>query len=93
LRAGYDMTGKMVDELPNEANRAVLLRRCRALVEMREPMAIIKERLIDNRVFGYEALWLPLAADGRTIDMLLGGLIYRDSREAGPLDWQAGTAA
>jgi hypothetical protein len=89
LRAGYDMTGKMVDELPNEANRAVLLQRCRSLIETRQPVAVINERLIEKRVFGYEAVWLPLAADGHTIDMLLGGLIYRDSREAGPLEWQA----
>jgi hypothetical protein len=89
LRAGYDMTGKMVDELPGEGNRAVLLQRCRTLLEMRQPLAVINERLIEKRVFGYEAVWLPLAADGRTIDMLLGALIYRDSRQAGPLEWQA----
>ena len=93
LRAGYDMTGKLVDELPNEANRSVLLQRCMSLIERREPMVVINKRRVDNRVFGYEAVWLPLSSNGRTIDMLLGALIYRDSPEAGPLEWQAESAA
>jgi hypothetical protein len=83
--AGYDMTGKMVDDLPNPANRETLLARCRSLIETREPVAVIRERLLGTRVFGYEAVWLPLANDGRTISMLMGGIVYRASRSAGPL--------
>ncbi len=87
-RAGYDMTGKMIDELPNAANRRVLIERCHALVTVRQPLAVINERVLGRRRFGYEAVWLPLAKDGRTIDMLMAGLVYRDSHEAGPLDGQ-----
>jgi len=92
-RAGYDMTGRMVDELPNPANRKLLIERCRALVHARQPLAVIDERILGRRRFGYEAVWLPLSGDGRTIDMLLGGLVYRDSRAAGPLDWEPDSAA
>lgn len=92
-RAGYDMTGRMIDELPNPANRHLLIERCRALVATRQPLAVIDERVLGGRRFGYEAVWLPLAQDGRTIDMLMGGLVYRDSRAAGPLDWQPDPAA
>ncbi|HXY99311.1 MAG TPA: PAS domain-containing protein [Stellaceae bacterium] len=88
-RAGYDMTGKMIDELPNPANRQMLIDRCRALVEGRQAVAVIDERILGRRRFGYEAVWLPLAQDGCTIDMLMAGLVYRDSRDAGPLDWQS----
>jgi hypothetical protein len=83
-RAGYDMTGKLVDDLPNHANRDTLLERCRSLIENREPVAVIRERLLGKRVLGYEAVWLPLANDGRTISILMGGIVYRESRSAGP---------
>ena len=49
--------------------------------------------LSGERRFGYEAVWLPLAGDGEHIDMLMAGLVYRDSRDAGPLDWQPHSAA
>lgn len=83
--AGYDMTGKMVDDLPNPANRAVLLERCRGLIETRAPVVVIRERLLGRRVFGYEAVWMPLSDDGTTISILMGGIVYRHSRLAAPL--------
>ncbi len=90
--AGYDMTSKMIDELPNAANRRLLIDRCVALVETRQPIAIINERLLGKRIFGYEALWLPLSEDGVAITMLMGALIYRDSRTA-DTGWHGDTAA
>lgn len=93
LRAGYDMTGKLVDDLPNPANRAILLKRCRSLVETRRPTRVLDRRSLGKRLYGYEAVWLPLAGDGYAIDMLMGGIVYRDSRAAGPLDWQPDSAA
>jgi hypothetical protein len=84
LRAGYDMTGKMADELPNDANRAVLIERCQTVIERQQPLAVIDERLLGKRLFGFEVLWMPLSDDDRTINMLLGGLFYRDSRAAIP---------
>ncbi|MGO8918746.1 MAG: PAS domain-containing protein [Stellaceae bacterium] len=92
-RAGYDMTGKLADDLPDPTNRERLIERCRALVAARQPLAVINERILGRRRFGYEVVWLPLGEDGRTIDMLMGGLVYRDSRAAGPLDWQPDSAA
>lgn len=92
-RAGYDMTGKMVEELPDPVNRALLLERCHGLVATRQPLVVVDQRIVGQRRYGYEAVWLPLARDGRTIDMLLGGLVYRDSRAAGPLDWEPDSVA
>ena len=92
-RAGYDMTGRLIDELPNPTNRTLLIERCTMLMELRQPLAVIDERLLGQRRFGYEALWLPLAKDGEHIDMLMAGVVYRDSRAAGPLDWQPDSAA
>lgn len=78
LRAGYDMTGRMVDELPGPENRAVLLNRCRDLVATRAPFATRSERMTDGRIRRYEVLWLPLSDDGESITMLMGGLVYLD---------------
>jgi len=93
LRAGYDMTGKMADALPNAENRAVLLQRCRSLIETREPMVVIQERLLGKQIFGYEALWLPLSEDGVTIDMLLGALLYRHPASDVAARWRPSSAA
>jgi hypothetical protein len=90
--AGYDLTGKMVDDLPDTANRAVLLERCHGLIDAREPLVVVRERQLGKRVFGYEAVWMPLSNDGRTISMLMGGIVYRHSRQAGLLEWKAQAA-
>jgi hypothetical protein len=85
--AGYDMTGKMMDDLPNQANRDTLLARCRSLIETREPVAVIRERLLGKRVFGCEAVWLLPGDDGSTISILMGGVVHRQSRAAQSPGW------
>ena len=55
-RAGYEMTGKMVDDLPSSQNRSVLLRRCHDLVRTRQPSAQCCERIIDGETTRYEAV-------------------------------------
>jgi hypothetical protein len=82
LRAGYDMTGKMADELPNAKNRAMLIERCRTVVERRRPLAVIDNRLLDRSQLWFEVLWLPLSEDGSAISMLMGALYYRDEPAA-----------
>ena len=62
-----------------------LLARWRSLIETRQPAAVIRERLLGKRVFGYEAVWLPLANDGSTLSIPMGGVAYRGSRSAGRL--------
>ncbi|HEX7967848.1 MAG TPA: PAS domain-containing protein [Stellaceae bacterium] len=93
LRAGYDMTGKMADELPNLANRTKLLERCRRVIETRRPVATIGERAVGRHTCGFEVLWLPLSDDGNSISMLLGGLFYRDEPAATHLDVSRNSAA
>ena len=78
FRARYDMTGRMVDELPNDENRNVLLDRCRHLVETKRPCFARSQRIVDGLMYGYEVVWLPLSTDGTKVDMLLGGLAYFD---------------
>ena len=87
LRAGYDMTGKMIGQLPDPENRGVLLERCQTLVETRRPIFVAANRLVDTRPCSYEAIWLPLSDGGGAVTMLMGALIYCDSAAA-PGRWR-----
>jgi len=77
-RVGYDMTGKLVDDLPHPQNRAVLLERCHWLVANRSPYVGHSEREVAGHQIPYEVVWLPLSDDGDRVDLLLGGLEYFD---------------
>ena|SRR5689334_10833774 len=75
-RAGYDLTGKLLDELPITDYRTYVTERCKALIDTGEPTVVRRDRVLDNRTRRYEALWLPFSDDGRRITMLLCALIY-----------------
>jgi len=76
-RAGYDLTGKLVDEVPTEDMRAFLVRQYEAMQASPEPMLVRGQRqLQDTRRF--EMLLLPLSDSGSGVDMILGALLYAD---------------
>jgi hypothetical protein len=83
----------MADTLPNRDNRAVLLERCRMLIEARQPVTVIEERILGKDYHGYEALWLPLSEDGKTISMLMCALFYRDGAVTSLSTWRPESAA
>src|SRR5258708_425862 len=60
----YDLTGKLLDDLPNTAYRAYVLERCRGLAASGEPAIVHHDRVLDGRRRNYEALWLPFGEDG-----------------------------
>ena len=80
-RARYDLTGKLIDNLPIVEYREYVLARCRALVEDGEPVAVVNDRTLDGRLMRYEAVWLPLSEDGASVSMLMAALIYHDERD------------
>jgi hypothetical protein len=75
-RMQYDMTGKLLDEVPRPEWRAYIIERCRGLVEAGEPLLLTNDLWLDGRTSHYEALWLPLSEDGVRVTMLVCGLIY-----------------
>jgi hypothetical protein len=79
-RVGYDLTGKMLDELPITDYRDYVIKRSASLVESRDPMFVEHDRIIDGKQRRYQALWLPLSEDGETVSMLLCALVYQDRR-------------
>lgn len=77
-RAGYELTGKMLDELPSTEFRALAQRSFTATAETRRPFHSIRDRILDGKPRRYESLMLPLSPDGDGVDMLLVGLRYSD---------------
>ncbi len=75
-RMHYDMTGKFVDELPRPEYRAYVLDRCRGLIASGEPLLLLNDLTVDGWTSRYEALWLPLSADGINVDLLVCTMIY-----------------
>lgn len=77
---GYDLTGKLLDEMPDAEYRDYAIQRCGELVETGEPLVIRRDRTLYGRPGSYEALWLPFSEDGTNVTMLVCGLIYDTSR-------------
>jgi hypothetical protein len=78
MRAGYDMTGKTLDQLPGPEYREHVLARCQRLLDAGAPLATVHDRVLDDRLWRYEVVWLPFSDDGVEINMLLCALIYSD---------------
>ena len=83
-RVGKDLTGQMVDELPNPAYRDLLLRGYREAIETGRPNTTIYEQEIEGKRHQFEVLRLPLAENGTTINMLLLCPMFFDALPSWP---------
>jgi len=75
-RDGFDLTGKWLDELPLQQYRALLTGRLEMLCADPGPLLVRNKQFYDERWFDYEAIWLPLASDHQTLDMLMACQIF-----------------
>jgi hypothetical protein len=75
-KAGYDLTGKFLDDHPITEYRRYVMERCEGLVRDGEPLLVRNERSLDGKPRRYEALWLPLSDDGRHVTKLLAAMVY-----------------
>ncbi len=75
-RVHYDLTGKLLDEIPDAEYRRYAIERCRGLATAAQPQRVEQNRELDGRIHHYEALWLPFSDDQVTVSMLMCGLIY-----------------
>jgi len=76
-RLGFDMTRKFLDEIPDVRYRSLILDHCLCTLDERRPVAARHEQEVTDRmVLNCEALALPLAHDGRNIDMMMTGLSW-----------------
>ena len=75
-RTNFDLTGKMLDEMPAPEFRDLSHRSFTKVVRTREPLHALANRLLDGRTQRYEAIILPLSADGQRVDRLLIGMVF-----------------
>lgn len=81
-RHGYELTGKMLDELPVSEQRDLARRSFTSVAQSGAPLHAHRDLWFDGRRVRYETIVLPLSTDGVAIDMLLVGLIHAEQ----PLD-------
>lgn len=77
-RANYDLTGKLLDEIPTLEYRNYALQRCMGLIKTAEPTLVHFARELDGRFYRYEAVWLPLSEDGKKVTQLICALVYQN---------------
>jgi hypothetical protein len=79
-RVGYELTGKMLDELPINDFRALAQQSFTWVANKRQPLHSRRDRIIDGRFAKYETVIMPLSDDGERVNRLLVGLIYDDEK-------------
>ncbi|WP_439817758.1 PAS domain-containing protein [Zavarzinia sp. CC-PAN008] len=72
---GFDMTGWYLDEFPDPEYRETALATFGEACDRAAPMYRDRNMERDGRTWRYQALYLPLGADGRTVDMLMVTII------------------
>jgi hypothetical protein len=77
-RAGYDLTGKIYDDLPPSQFHDRVLKSFAGVTEDCRPFHAFRDQVLDDRHYRYETLILPLAKDGIGVDMLLVCICYAD---------------
>jgi hypothetical protein len=81
-RHGYELTGKMLDELPVTEQRVLARESFGSVAASGLPLHAHRDCVLDGRQQRYEALILPLSSDGAALDMLLFGMIHDDEARA-----------
>ena len=77
-RAGFDMTGKWLDEYRDPQFRDRLIGTYTKVIQTGEPQHGGRRVQDDGRSRTYEFLTLPLATDGALIDKLVSAMVYLD---------------
>lgn len=69
---GSDMTGRWLDDIANPGFRNELLELYRSVVNHGEIRTMSYDYIIGDRRHRFQAVLLPLAADGKTVNIVLG---------------------
>ena len=75
-RVRFDLTGKMLDEMPWAEFRDLTQASFTRVAMTRQPLHAQRDRILDNRRRHYETLILPLSSEGERVDRILCGLYY-----------------
>jgi len=75
-RMGIDLTGKLLDEHPDPTFRSGAIPIYTEVANTARPYARQHDTIMDGRLRRYQVLLLPLAADGRTVDVIAVGIWF-----------------
>ena len=75
-RVHYELTGKMLDDLPQVQFRNLTRKSFTKVAKTAEPLRALNDRVLDDQLARYETVILPLSGDDTRVDMLLCGMIY-----------------
>lgn len=81
-RLGYEMTGRYIDDIPEDKTKAYVRNLYTEAVDLRAPLYERSNRFYKGRIWEHEALVLPLSPNGNAIDMLM---IYRETYDPKPI--------
>jgi hypothetical protein len=74
---GRELTGQFLDEVDLNKHEREIVEEYKRVVECCEPICATWEySRADGRHIRYERLALPLSSDGKTVDMLFGGIVF-----------------
>ena len=75
-RVHFDLTGKLLDEMPLPEFRELTRQSFSMVARTKEPLHARRDLILDGRRRFYETLILPLSSDGERVDRILCGLFY-----------------
>jgi hypothetical protein len=75
-RVRFDLTGKMLDEMPQAEFRDLTRQSFTKVATTKKPLHAHRDRILDDRLRRYETIILPLSSDGDRVDVILCGLFY-----------------
>jgi hypothetical protein len=76
----FELTGKMLDEMPQAEFRNLTRQSFTKVCNTGEPLHAMRDRILHDEPRRYETVILPMSSDDSRVDMLLCGLIYDESR-------------
>ena len=72
---GYEMTGRYLDEIPEEGMRVYLDEAYRRVVGGRRALHENGERIIDRRIWRHESMLLPCCADDGSVNLIISARV------------------
>lgn len=73
-----DVTGRMLDELPPTDFWIQAIESFTTVVKTGEPFHVKRIQILDGQPYRYDGIALPLSKDGKTVNMLLVGMVHAD---------------
>ncbi|MBL8699303.1 MAG: PAS domain-containing protein [Alphaproteobacteria bacterium] len=77
-RFAIDLTGRFLDDYPEENYRELVARTFSSVIQRGEPVVVDRDFATYGRRYRYEGLCLPLSSDGGAIDMLIACLEFKE---------------